>query len=144
MKIRATGLSFSTKMLDIIHESLLGENDANLEGMLQQAGVSVSADTLMADLRERISEEAEETHDSFGMDYRDGMSFKPSVESEVEGVFYRFQGKGTAYWKQGMKSHDYDIPDDPDEVESWYVSGVLELYTSDGDEIGRVNLNLEK
>lgn len=146
MKIRATGLSSSTKMLDIINESLLGENDSNLQGVLQQAGVSVSADAILGDLKERISEEAEETHGQgmFGStDYEESTDFKPDVESELGGVFYRFHGKGTVNWNQGMKSHDYGIPDDPDEVESWNVSGVLEIYVDD-ESIGQVNLNLSK
>lgn len=144
MKIRAAGLSSSTKMLDIINESLLGENDANLEGLLQQAGVPVPADILLADLKEKISEQAEETHQSLGMDYQNGTKFQPNVESELEGVFYRFQGTGVANWNQGMKSHDYDIPDDPDSVGSWHVSGVLEIYNSGGEPIGQVNLNLQQ
>ena len=140
MKIKATGQSSSTKMFDIIRENLLSEAGPDLDGLLMQAGVNLTADMLLADLKERISEQAEEAQRDLGYDEA---SFSPTVESEIEGVFYRFSGKGTVNWRRGMKSHDYDIPDDPDEMESWNVSGVLEIYVDD-ESIGQVNLNLSK
>lgn len=113
--------------------------EQKISTLLQQAGAKTSAQDILDDLREKCSRRAEETFED--RDYQEGTSFDVWEEEEFpDGTFYRFDGEGEAFWKQGMKGDQYLVPDDPDEVSSWYVSGTLELWDGDGEEIGEVEL----
>ena len=142
MKIKADELSSldanqgqGMSLFEIATES----DEQKISTLLQQAGAKTSAQDILDDLREKCSRRAEETFED--RDYQDSTSFDVWEEEEFpDGIFYRFDGKGEAFWKQGMKGDQYLVPDDPDEVSSWYVSGTLELWDGDGEEIGEVEL----